>query len=409
MNAEPKARLLDVTRLVSRIGRGPLTGVDRVERAYLRALLARHTPLFLLLRTPFGHLILPRTAGPLVLGWIASPQTVPRPDFPFGLGRDLPILKRARIALRDHRLRSCLPWRLTRAVHATMPQGGVYLNVGHANLSERTLAQLQDVPGLRVAVMIHDTIPLDHPDLCRESSVAAFRDSLAATAHQADLILCPSQAAAKDIRRWCDSFRRVPEVKAVHLGVDPVEPDLGNLPATLDLGRPYFVTLGTIEPRKNHALLLDVWVEMANRIPAGRLPQLIIIGQRGWRNQAVFDRLDALRAPDSPVHEFGSLGDAAVAALVMGAKALLMPSLAEGYGLPVIEAARLGTPVLCNDLPVFREILGDYAVYADVADMYSWTTRIIEFSGRVRAAGPGRVLETDVGWTEYFKTVLSTV
>ena len=59
MSAEPKARMLDVSRLVSRIGRGPLTGVDRVERAYLVALLARTTPLFLLVRSPVGYLVLP--------------------------------------------------------------------------------------------------------------------------------------------------------------------------------------------------------------------------------------------------------------------------------------------------------------------------------------------------------------
>lgn len=98
-----------------------------------------------------------------------------------------------------------------------------------------------------------------------------------------------------------------------------------------------------------------------------------------------------------------------MAALLLGARALLMPSLAEGYGLPVAEAARAGTPVLCNDLPVFREVLGDYAVYADVGDMYSWKTTIIEFAGRVRAPGSGHFFEAETGWTDHFKVVLSIV
>ncbi|MCO5127069.1 MAG: glycosyltransferase family 4 protein [Rhodobacteraceae bacterium] len=409
MSAEPKARMLDVSRLVSRIGRGPLTGVDRVERAYLVALLARTTPLFLLVRSPVGYLVLPRSAGPLILGWLDAPQTVPRPGLPFGLARDLSLPRQARIALRARRVRSCLPWRLTAAARATMPQGGVYLNVGHSNLSHRTLSQLHSVPGLRLAVMVHDTIPLDHPEYCRDEAVASFRMGFRAVADHADVILCPSQAAARATAGWCVKCGRSPEIRAVPLGLDPVKPALAEIPATIDLRRPYFLALGTIEPRKNHALLLDIWEAMAAELPAEAMPQLVIVGRRGWRNEDVFARLDALRTPASAIREFGDLGDGAVAALLLGARALLMPSLAEGYGLPVAEAARAGTPVLCNDLPVFREVLGDYAVYADVGDMYSWKTTIIEFAGRVRAPGSGHFFEAETGWTDHFKVVLSIV
>lgn len=409
MSAEPKARLLDVTRLVSRIGRGPLTGVDRVERAYLQALLARHTPLFLLLQTPYGYIVLPRAAGPLILGWIAAPKSVPRPALPFGLGRRLSLRRAVRIALRAHRAASCLPVRLRATIRSLMPQGGVYLNVGLSNLSGRTLSQLQAVPGLRVAVMIHDTIPLDHPEFCRPEAVASFRATMAAVSRHADIVLCPSRCAGDDIARHAASFGGAPRILPAHLGLDPAEPDLDQVPKTIDLTRPYFLALGTIEPRKNHALLLDAWAEMAKRIPASLMPQLLIIGHRGWRNEEIFARLDTLKDTGGPVVELSGLGDAAVAALMMGARALLMPSFAEGFGLPVLEAARMGTPVMCSKLPVFREVLGDYAVYADAGDMYSWLPRIIDHAGRVRAAGPGRILEADVGWAEHFRTVLTVV
>ena len=89
-----------------------------------------------------------------------------------------------------------------------------------------------------------------------------------------------------------DWLGRVPPGCVAALGVlvaSPCQPDL----AELDLARPWFVTIGTIEPRKNHALLLDVWQALSQRLPAAQMPQLVIAGSRGWRNEAVFRRLDA--------------------------------------------------------------------------------------------------------------------
>jgi len=405
MTAEPKARLLDITRLVSRIGRGPLTGIDRVERAYLKALLALPTPVFLLLATPIGYLLLPREAGPLILHWLDAPGSVPavRPERWLS---EAPH-RQARAALRRRTLARAPALWLARAVRRLMPQGGTYLNVGHANLTRRGLSALQAVPGLKVVVMIHDVIPLDHPAFCRPGAPEGFAAAFGTAVDHADLILCPARTTATDIARRAASAVAPPPILPVPLGIDIPTPDATLLPEGLDLARPYFVALGTIEPRKNHTLLLDAWAELARCTPAQRMPQLFILGRRGWRNEAVFERLDALGP--GPVCELPGLPDRAVAALLTGARALLMPSLAEGYGLPVIEAAHLGTPVLCSDLPVFREILGDYAVYLPSGDMYPWVPRITEYAGRTRAAGPGRVLEADASWESHFRTVFSTV
>jgi glycosyltransferase involved in cell wall biosynthesis len=114
---------------------------------------------------------------------------------------------------------------------------------------------------------------------------------------------------------------------------------------------PHFVVLGTIEGRKNHQLLLDIWPALArqNKPP----PRLVMIGRRGWQADAVFAALDA---GVEGVVEAGALDDTGIAAQLAGARALLFPSLAEGYGLPLVEALAAGVPVIASDLPVFREI-----------------------------------------------------
>ncbi len=105
-----------------------------------------------------------------------------------------------------------------------------------------------------------------------------------------------------DVLRWRDTLgiaRRAP-VTVAPIGTTLAAP--ASAPPDLDLSRPYFVALGTIEPRKNHALLLDAWDLLAQRLPASAVPRLFIFGRRGWCNEAVFARLDALPA-GGPVRE----------------------------------------------------------------------------------------------------------
>jgi len=182
------------------------------------------------------------------------------------------------------------------------------------------------------------------------------------------------------------------------------EPDL--LPPGLDLTRPYYVTIGTIEPRKNHALLLDVWDKLAARLPASAMPRLFILGHRGWADAALFARLDAA---GGLVRTLPDLPDGAVAALLAGAEALLFPSLAEGYGLPPLEAMALNVPVICAALAVFRETLGDYPVYLDATNSYSWLETIAKNMTAGEGRGENRQARKVPGWADHFNVVLNCV
>lgn len=380
--------ILDVTRLLSRLGRGPLTGIDRVEAAWLSHLQGR--PHLLLARIGRRQMLLPANAGALLLRWAAGAlDDLPPPGLILRLRGRGDARARAGAALSRMAIRRAGPGGagLERAARAVVGAGRsvVYLNLGHGNLTARLWRNLG---WARRVALVHDTIPLDHPEWTRAGQPAAFRDRLTVALTHADLILTVSRATRADLLRWRGRLgiaARAPVV-AAPIGTTLAAPDAGALPARLDLNRPFFVALGTIEPRKNHALLLDAWEELARRMNPRAVPQLVIAGRRGWENHATFARLDAL-PPGGPVLELNGLSDGAVAALLEHSRALLMPSRAEGFGLPLTEAAARGIPVLSTPLPAAREILGDHALWLPPDDPRAWADAV----ARLAAQPPRRL------------------
>lgn len=394
------ARLLDLTRLVSRLGKGPLTGIDRVELAYLRRFLADDVPLFGLVRSAAGWLLIDRKGCQALEEWVRFGTKLPAADLLSRLlHRKDAGRARAESAVRRLALARAVRSRLVRLIRR-LPAGTAYFNVGHANLTDRGLAAVKSA-GLSVSVMIHDTIPLDHPEFARPDTPPAFRRKLAAVATHADRVIHLTQATRLTTEAQMVRLGRVPPAVVAPLGIEVAEPDLGALPPDLDTDEPFFVTLGTIEPRKNHALLLDVW----QRLPAPA-PRLFILGNRGWAGAELLARLDRL-PKDGPVQVLTGLTDGAVAALIARAQALLAPSRAEGFGLPPVEAAGLGTRVIASDLPVTRELLGNKAVYLPPDDIYSWMETITALSKGSLPRHPDADLKKRLSWANHFNEVLS--
>lgn len=404
----PAARLLDLTRLVSRLGRGPLTGVDRVELAYLDQFLADGVPLFALVRTALGFVLLDargaraiqaRAKGQAGLGPVDLLGRLTR--------RHDPLRGQAEADLRRLALARCAVPGLARMLRRHLPGQVDCYNTGHANLTTRTLSAQKALPGARVSVLVHDVIPLDYPEFTRPGIPQVFARKMAAVAAQADRVICTTADARARIAAQFARLGRVPPMVVAPLGVPVPEP--GSLPEGMALARPAFLVLGTIEPRKNHALLLDVWEQLARRLAPADMPDLLILGGRGWANAGVFARLDA-RPPH--VVERPGLTDAQVAAVLARAEALLFPSHAEGFGLPLLEAMALGCPVIAADLAVFRELAGDYPVYLGTADVYSWVETIAitvrTAADRAGQGGRGAVVSAIPDWHSHFNIVLTS-
>jgi glycosyltransferase involved in cell wall biosynthesis len=396
----PPARLLDLTRLVRRAGR-VLTGVDRVEMAYLRRLVGDDVPAFALVRTPLGYLLLDR-GGMLALAQrLDGAVAWSAPGLLSRLTQGLTDVQR--VALADARRLSVartLPRGLAAMLRRHLPQGTNYLNTGHSNLTDRVLRAAAGMGG-RTAVFVHDVIPLDFPQYQRVETIEPFRAKMRRMQACADVIICNSADTLERAARVMAQWGAVPEGIVAYLGTDLTTPQPDLVPADLLPPAPYFISVGTIEPRKNHALLLDLWDAMG-----ADAPTLLICGARGWNNEAVFARLDA--RTDGKVIERAGLSDGAVAALMAGSCGLLFPSFAEGYGLPPVEAAALGVPVLANDLAVIREILGNIPVYAPVDDRYLWENTIKIMAG----AGPQvrkKLAFQAPDWSDHFNTVLRSL
>ena len=350
--------VLDLSRTFSRLGRGVATGIDRVERAYLKEIIRREG--WGIIRTPRGFLLFEPDRMPRL------PEYLERTDLD---GADQASTIRAIASSRMSSLS-------IRKIMWRMPNGLAYMNVGHTNLNAKTMRAMMEMPDHSKTVMIHDTIPIDHPDFQTEAARAKFVERLTTVINFAHNIIVPSDEVRENVeKRMVGTGHRVPVV------VSPLGVDFGTVPLDRETSeKPYFVAIGTIEPRKNHGLLLDIWERMNSKMDESRIPELRIIGDRGWRNEEVFKRLDTSSMMGRTVFELGPLSDVEMKRQLAGATGLLFPSLAEGFGLPPFEAAAYGIPSICSPLRPTEIHLGDMAIYADPTDMYQWFQAIRELA-----------------------------
>ena len=399
---------LDLTRLISRVGRGPMTGIDRVELAYLRKFLEIANPFFGLVRVGRDFYLLDGVGATDVLARLSGQRGWGTRDLRSRLY--LRQTKERQAALSDlRRLAVCRSNRaaIAGALRRHCGSGLRYLNVGHSNIDREVFEAVKSVEDAKILVFLHDVIPLEYPQFQRPETATEFETKLKVISELADAVICPSADCQDRSEAYFAKLGRAPNCTFAFLGVDPALPAPEELPANLNLSEPYFVTLGTIEPRKNHALLLDVWQRLSHGPDA---PTLFVVGQRGWMNKAVFDRLDA--GPANVV-ELNTLTDGAVTALLQGSRGLLFPSLAEGFGLPPAEAAFLGVPVVCSELSVYHEFLGDYPVYLNATDRYIWETTTRKLSDcRADSNKSDRPFRLPAGlptWDDHFNTVLKVL
>jgi len=199
------------------------------------------------------------------------------------------------------------------------------------------------------ATVFHDLVPLRHPEWCTARTISMHTHKARNAAATCDVVFANSRFTAADLG---ETLGIEPD-RIVHAppGLDP-----GLTPEgwSAHLGGPAILGLGTIEPRKNLARLVEAW-----RLLDGQLG-LTLVGGEGWG-----DRPDLA---DPRIQRLGYVPDDDLGSLYRAASVLVYPSLYEGFGIPVIEAMACGTPVVASAHPSLDEACGDAAVRVDPLD-----------------------------------------
>ncbi|MDX1838555.1 glycosyltransferase family 1 protein [Legionella taurinensis] len=224
--------------------------------------------------------------------------------------------------------------------------------------------------------VLHDLIPLLNPEFCTPASTLQFKNHLSRMLEHAQGIVTISDATYHQLHRHVQKEGALcpPVVSA------PLAPGLANAlsPGEPLVTSPYFIILSTIGPRKNHLLLLRVFQRLLER--HGRhTPKLVIIGKRSAPCPSTLALLDK-KGPLKDVILEAQASDAELANYLHYARALLFPTFAEGYGLPLVEAFSFGVPVIASDLPVFRDIAGNIPDYLDPLDGLGWMQAIEDYT-----------------------------
>lgn len=344
--------LLDCTRIVAHrwSDRTP-TGIDRVCEAY---------------RTHFA----PRAQAVVQLRGRARMLTCSQSDSLFAMLENPRTGFRRRFA----GLAATIGAGGRKAVDA---DGAIYLNVSHTDFDlDRHLGWVRQ-SRVKPVYLVHDLIPIEHPQWTTPHKARRHAGRVRSALQAAYGIITNSHATARALGAFADAQGMIPPpILSAPLGA----PELP-IPDRFEQKRPaHFVCVSTIEQRKNHILLLDVWQRLIAR-RGDAAPRLVLIGRWGIGSYDVRRRLLA----DPQLRRFVSVlsdcADAEVARHLRSATALLAPSQAEGFGLTVVEAMRIGVPVIASDLPVFRETGGDIPTYLDPTAPDAWLTQICEFSG----------------------------
>lgn len=345
----PRQLLVDVSTIVQHDLR---TGIERVVRTQLLELLQlqqcglRVEPIFLSAVGGFWHYRYARRYALDLLGMTA------------------PGLPDAPIDFQPGDIFYCADYAPAAIVEAA--KAGVY-----AHLSAR---------GVSMNFLIYDLLPVLRPEFFPANAEQVHAQWLRCIAAYADRLLCISAAVADEARLWLASQADLPPrpltFVPLHLGADI---DIGGAPGsasrpTADIAsalaaRPSFLMVGTVEPRKGHLQALAAFELLWD---AGEQVNLVIVGNEGWRGLSdaerrtipeIMRRLRGHPEANKRLLWLEGIDDTVLETIYRNSTCLLAPSEGEGFGLPLIEAARYGLPILARDIAVFREVAGQHASY----------------------------------------------
>jgi len=244
------------------------------------------------------------------------------------------------------------------------------------------LAESLKARGVGIISVMYDLIPLTHPQFCDAHLVKVFDEWFDWIARTADGFMAISQTISQQVeaelrlrlgaaaeRQWHGYFQLGSELDLTSSGAE-CDPQVKKL---FGGAEPVYLMVSTIEPRKNHSYLLDAFDLLWAK---GAKVKLCIIGKVGWKTEALIERIKTHPQYQRQLFMFNGANDTSLQYAYAHARSLVFPSYVEGFGLPLVEAMQRGLPAMASDIPVFREVGGDFMAYFDLNDPASLVAQV---------------------------------
>lgn len=293
-----------------------------------------------------------------------------------------------------------------RSASRALPKGTIYLNVGQLQIFRPWYWWLKRRPDVVSVFMTHDVTPIEHPSHHPWIIVWLHHRVVRYTAEFARALIFPSKTARDTTFIELRKYRESGPIAHVELLPVPdeflvrVEPDPDLSAAN------YFIILGSLDPHKNHVFLLEIWQQVIAKMGA-HAPYLVIVGSPQFTSGPVFKMLESDAALRAHVIFSAGLATPSLRSLMRSAKALIMPSISEGFGLPIVEALAQGTPVIASDIPSHREASqGSNATLLSLLDRPAWVKKVSDLAEEPLSA---RMARADgyqpKSWEQYFSGI----
>lgn len=227
---------------------------------------------------------------------------------------------------------------------------------------------------VKIIPFVHDIIGVTHPQFCPTDDMLNFLDFTGAVLSYGDEIVVTSRATKKTVEELCAKLKIPgPPVRIVPLGGDFKRADKNKADKKNAAGQsivseeiikiteagPYLFMVGTLDPRKNHKLLLDAYDSGLKELGI----HLVIAGHKGWDVDDFLKRMEGHEDFGKGIRHLDNATDEEIDYLYEHCYALAFPSYIEGYGLPIMESMARGVPVIAADTPINMEVGGEYALY----------------------------------------------
>lgn len=407
--------------------RSTLTGIDRVEHAYVKHLLYERSPtsdLWFVVNTPFGQgAISPKKMREIfetIELWQNDRshtddsstycQLLTALREPAGGVRNVPLSLRDKNSLERDNLRGVAQSLLTGGFRfkklMSDHKPSVYLNTSHILLDKPMCFRWLQKREILPFFLIHDLIPIEFPEFCMPGADVRHAVRMETILQFAKGVITNSNFTRSSFLRFA-AGRSTPQIEVVPLA-NTIRDEAKHGERTLNLSGQYFLHVGTIEGRKNIGHLLNVWRDVIARMGPSLAPRLVLVGRRGWECDNVISMLDRSKELANHVIEVSGISDDELECLMLNASALITVSLTEGYGLPPVEALQIGTPVIASDIQAHREVLGDSCDYVSPHDGEALASLVIKATMTPRADVRRHGI-TPLSWEDHVKKSLEFI